>query len=841
MILKKIKNHINHYGKRIVATALLFVLTTPLVANATEIVKSTRQTLKVNQISSPLGYIWDTNGNKFMFPAKKFSDGSYAYCLEHNKATPNGVTYNSGRNLDNGIAYIIKSQPNTGDWKKDYYVRQGAIHYYLGQCNWIKNAIGDIGLRNKIINLSNEAKKHRNVDKASELSITASPRMNDFKLYSNGYYESNWINVSIKGNLTSYSMDIKNAPKGTQIVNGAGKVVTTLTKNDKRFYLRVPKNNAINTDIKLRLRGNFISDKVVEFIPVQSGYQKVAKLESLPTNQNDKEFVTARLRPTGDFEVVKKNDEGKLLKGATFSIYNVDGVTKYRTQTTGDNGKLKFEKLNVGEYILREYKAPVGHIIKTKDTKIKVNAGSTNTINIVNNIIKGRLKIIKVDEENGDKLLDGAEFDIKDKTTDKVVDHVITDKNGEAITKLLPYGEYYAQETKAPNGYILNGKKYFATITENMQTVTINAVNRLIKGSISIHKIDKETKEGLAGVEFNVLDDKNNVLETVVTDENGNAKTKELPIGNYSFVEVKGLDGYVIDNTPIKVNITESKEYSFTVENEKLTGSMELLKLDEDTKKSMKDVEFKVIGLDGFDKDKEFNLKSNEEGKVVLSGLHKGKFRLIEVKTLDGYILNTEPMDFEIVENGQVVKLEMTNKSKSRPFKIKVIKVNEKNTALEGAEFTLYSDKDCKNEIGKAISNSSGELLFENLKVGVKYYLKETKAPEGYRIPVDSNGKPHVYEVVVTKNNWVTGEFITTIDGKEYNQNSTSGDIHVEGNIKDRVISIQVVNYTSMKLPSTGSKAMIPLIVVGISLIGVSFLLLKKVSRKENRGEYDET
>ncbi|WWU66758.1 SpaA isopeptide-forming pilin-related protein (plasmid) [Clostridium baratii] len=298
--------------------------------------------------------------------------------------------------------------------------------------------------------------------------------------------------------------------------------------------------------------------------------------------------------------------------------------------------------LPLGTITIQETQAPNGYKINPEIFVRKITSNGTaenvNTYNapiVKEEVIKGQVKLIKVDEETGAKL-EGAKFEVKDKKTGKVLETLTTDKKGEAITKQYPFGtELVFREIKAPDKYVLNGKEYFATINDKQQTIEITVTNRIIKGSISIHKIDKDTKKGLEGVEFDVLDSNDKVVEHLVTDKNGNLKTKDLVIGVYKFVETKGLDGYLIDNTPIVVNITENKEYGFTVENEKLTGSMELLKVDNDTKEPMKDVEFKVVGLDSFDKNKEFTLKTNEEGKAVLNGLHKGKFRLTEVKTLD--------------------------------------------------------------------------------------------------------------------------------------------------------------------------------------------------------------
>ncbi|WWU66757.1 SpaA isopeptide-forming pilin-related protein (plasmid) [Clostridium baratii] len=211
--------------------------------------------------------------------------------------------------------------------------------------------------------------------------------------------------------------------------------------------------------------------------------------------------------------------------------------------------------------------------------------------------------------------------------------------------------------------------------------------------------------------------------------------------------------------------------------NKKLTGSMELLKVDNDTKEPMKDVEFKVVGLDSFDKDKEFTLKTNEEGKAVLTGLHKGKFRLEEIKTIEGYLLNENPIEFEILENNQVIKIEMTNQIKKGS--VRLLKVDEDtNRKLENAIFELHKVTDEEDVIlGEHTTDENGEIFVENLIYG-DYYFKEVQAPNHYElsektypfsvredrevIEITATNKVKMGEVEFSKTDLTTGE---NIDG----------------------------------------------------------------------------
>ncbi|WWU66806.1 SpaA isopeptide-forming pilin-related protein (plasmid) [Clostridium baratii] len=361
-------------------------------------------------------------------------------------------------------------------------------------------------------------------------------------------------------------------------------------------------------------------------------------------------------------------------------------------------------------------------LVSTKELK----AETSETIQGV-----GRIKIFKTDAETGKKLA-GAKFELKDKKTNKLLETLTTNNDGEGVSKWYPVGkELIIKEIEAPDKYILNGQEFFATITENMQTITCNITNKIIKGAIVINKIDKDTKQPLQGVGFNVLDDKNNVLETIVTDENGNARTKDLIPGEYSFVEVKGLDGYLIDNTPIKVSVTENKEYSFTIENEKLTGSMELVKIDADTNEPLEGVKFNVECIEGFDKGKTWDLVSDENGKINLNELHKGKYRVTETETLDGYVLNSEAIDFEITEKEQLVKLEMTNNKLTGSMEL--VKIDaDTNEPLEGVKFNVECIEGFdKGKTWDLVSDENGKINLNELHKG-KYRVTETETLDGY-------------------------------------------------------------------------------------------------------------
>lgn len=602
--------------------------------------------------------------------------------------------------------------------------------------------------------------------------------------------------VDTNGGRTQELMYWKYAPKGELQIDKSSDD-TSMTNGNNGYSLEgavygVYKNsNATNKVAELKTNASGISNTVsldesnyyIKEIKAPKGYALDTKIYSIKVNSGKKAIGRYKDRPQSDPVgiLLKKIDEetgeskpqgGASLENAEFTFKFYEGnygenvnpeklgkkpnrtwimkTNKFGYTELNENFKVSGDKfyyngtknptLPIGTVVIQETKAPKGYKINPEIFVRKITSNGTaenvNTYNVPvakEEVIKGQVKLIKVDEETGKKL-EGAKFEVKEKKTGKVLENLTTDKKGEAMTKWYPFGtELMFREIKAPDHYVLNGKEYFATINDKQQTIELTVTNKVMRGTISIHKVDKKTKQPLQGVEFDVLDINNKVIEHLVTDKEGNLRTKDLDLGVYNFVETKGLDGYISNNIPIVVNITENKDYSFIVENEKLIGSMELLKLDNDTKEPMKEVEFKVVGLDSFDKDKEFTLKTNEEGKAALNGLHKGKFRVDEIKTLEGYLLNKETVYFEITENGQVVKLEITNQIKKGS--VSLVKVDEDtNRKLENAVFELHKVTGEEDKVlSEYTTNKNGKIFVKNLIYG-DYYFKEIKAPNHYEL-----------------------------------------------------------------------------------------------------------
>ena len=160
-------------------------------------------------------------------------------------------------------------------------------------------------------------------------------------------------------------------------------------------------------------------------------------------------------------------------------------------------------------------------------------------------------------------------------------------------------------------------------------------------------------------------------------------------------------------------------------------------------------------------------LETDAEGKLSFKGLQYGHHVISEISVMDGYLLNENVIEFEVAEENEITltskidqdlgkvdfdvtpegNISLMVEDQLSPFQLCIYKENNKDKLLSDAEFTLYRDQECTQEIRKGTTNEEGFLSFEGLEVGQTYYLRETKAPAGYRLPLDAKGDPVTYEI----------------------------------------------------------------------------------------------
>nr|WP_024269870.1 SpaA isopeptide-forming pilin-related protein [Clostridium perfringens]BAO58422.1 collagen adhesin [Clostridium perfringens]BDA26804.1 collagen adhesion protein [Clostridium perfringens] len=591
-----------------------------------------------------------------------------------------------------------------------------------------------------------------------------------------GYLVTNPVNVTVKPNKVSIAEMTDTQIKGKIQVLKVDEETNTplqgaefeITQDGKHIETITTGENGIATSSLLPF-GNYL----VKEIKAPAKYVLNGEEHPVTISENGKTIEITHTNKIIKGKVAVKKTDSEIadlnLEGAEFTIYD-NNKNSVATITTNKDGYAESEPLNYGTYTMQETKAPKGYLLSNKVWDININENDkTYTFDVSNDVIKGKLQIVKVDSENEEKPVEGAGFDviavnvngIKEGT---VVDHVVTDKDGFAYTKDLRYGDYKFHETDTPKGYWKSDKEYSFSITENGKTYVKYVKNSPIQAKVRVIKIDSKDGKPLKWVKFQIRNaDTKKLVEftnfigiipykttTLETNKNDELVTPQnLAYGNYVLEEVEPLEGYIKANPiPFKIDensvLEEIKDlgtiYTQKVSNDRITANMELLKLDKETNKPLENIEFKVTALDGFMKGKTWNLKSDDKGLVSLKGLEYGNYRVDEVKTLWNYVLNKEPIFFSVKENGKTIKLQMTNK-KIRGS-VELFKFDkDTNRPLEGVKFDLLNgDK----KVGTYTTDNTGKITVNNLEAG-NYTWVEVEAIDHYN-KVDKKYDFNIYK-----------------------------------------------------------------------------------------------
>ncbi|MED2760376.1 SpaA isopeptide-forming pilin-related protein, partial [Bacillus thuringiensis] len=276
----------------------------------------------------------------------------------------------------------------------------------------------------------------------------------------------------------------------------------------------------------------------------------------------------------------------------------------------------------------------------------------------------GKMRLVKVDTGDKNKKLAGAKFQIED-AKGKVVGELVTNEEGEVISKELPIGNYTLVEVEAPKGYELLKDKV-AVKVEKDAVVEIKIGNKKLPdpmGKMRLVKVDTGDKnKKLAGAKFHIEDAKGKVVGELVTNEEGEAISKELPIGNYTLVEKEAPKGYELLKDKVAVKVEKDAVVEIKIGNKKLpdpTGQFEIEKVDDkDINLKLQGAVFQVLDKEG----KEVaRLTTDEKGKVISNQLVLGKYTIKEIKAPNGYMLLRDPIEIEITEAVRTQKITVKN------------------------------------------------------------------------------------------------------------------------------------------------------------------------------------
>lgn len=343
---------------------------------------------------------------------------------------------------------------------------------------------------------------------------------------------------------------------------------------------------------------------------------------------------------------------------------------------------------------------------------------------------KGSLTINKTDADTG-KALAGVTYRLFDSAGNKIAD-VTTGTDGKAVFADLPLGSYTYQEISAPEGYVVDDTKYPITITASALNITATRTNALGKASVEIIKVDADSNTPLQGAGFRLYDASGSQVTEGYTDGNGKLTFANLKLGSYTCKEFQAPAGYEPDETAFPITLNQNGQIlKITRENKLITGSIEILKVDADTKQPLPGVVYRLFDSEG---NKIADGTTDANGKVTFDTLKPGKYSYQEIRTVDGYQLDDTKYDFSLTSENLNVKVTRENK----PVKgcLTVRKVDVTGSSLVGAELLLETSTDGKawTEVSRITTDKTGVAQWTDLKLDTQYRVTETKAPAGYTL-----------------------------------------------------------------------------------------------------------
>ena len=301
----------------------------------------------------------------------------------------------------------------------------------------------------------------------------------------------------------------------------------------------------------------------------------------------------------------------------------------------------------------------------------------------------------------------------------------------------LPEGDYEWREISTADGYMISSKKAITvTADKTAKTEFINKASAPDKGKITIHKRDAETRADLAGAKFEVaaaediyvgngycIYPKGTVIDTITTGADGIAETTKAIYKGYSYTvtEIEAPKGYSISDEPTQtIKLVEQQaEFVVDFENEQNTIPFEITKTDISTGELIPDCTFEILN----ENKEQVITGTTDENGIAKFQLAIGKYFYREISAPDIYEIDDTPYPFEITENDDIVKAEMTNKKKSGS--IKVTKTTTGNLNIEGIKFFATGISDTNKDLKfEATTNENGVAMFDKLVIG-KYVITE--------------------------------------------------------------------------------------------------------------------
>lgn len=459
------------------------------------------------------------------------------------------------------------------------------------------------------------------------------------------------------------------------------------------------------------------------------------------TSSEPNTFTTVVNRPN-QTTLRKVDVNGTILPGAVFRLefLSSEGWNVINDALSLETGEIILEGLNVGRYRLIETTTISGYLLNTevKEFEITRNVNQqAQDIVVEFTNYQGSVRLVKEDDQGN--RLEGVEFDLINQFDQIIRSNLTTNEQGVIELNDLAPGDYFFVETSSVNGNLINTTPIGFTIVSSSegrpQAVNVGALNG--KANVYFSKINSSNQplQGSRFALYRVQEDERELMtDTLVSDEEGYVRYEQLSPGRYEFVELEATTGYLVNSQALSFEIpTSSRDVNFTLDLGTFTnyqGSVRLIKQNA-SEERLSGVRFNLLNMEG-----EVLLASlftDDLGVLEINQLAPGQYQLVEIQSVQGYLVNPTPIIFEIEDSalGQpnTQSLFMTNNKASIEF----FKVNRFGEPLYNAQFALYQIVEQEKILisDMIMSNEEGFVRVDELSVG-SYELVELNAPEGH-------------------------------------------------------------------------------------------------------------
>ena len=398
---------------------------------------------------------------------------------------------------------------------------------------------------------------------------------------------------------------------------------------------------------------------------------EATRTQTVVVNPNDTQTLTFYNKPTTTLIIQKyiSGTKNEPLAGVQFLVTDSSGTVVGPNNgyyTSDSAGQIVIEGLTDGITVTtKEVKTADGFVLDGTPQSIKIDQSQSPQRLTFWNERQSALELIKVNAADKTQRIPNTTFEIRRVSNGGLVDTVTTGTDGRVYVP-LESGSYYAVETEAGKGFLLDSTPIYFTV-EDGKTTTKTVTNKAVSG-ILIHKIDSTTGEGIYGVSFILYDSGNNPIAQETSDDRGYVRFEGLTAGRYSLRELEN-EGYIPDTQRKTVYVRSGETTEIEWKNTPITGQIQIVKTSADYNSMngwpagtpIPNTVFEVYNartnrlVD--------TIRTNKSGRAVSKPLPLGRYKIVESKAAEFYGLDKTPIEVEIEYAGQIVKAAMTNKS----------------------------------------------------------------------------------------------------------------------------------------------------------------------------------